>query len=467
MLRPFLLPGAILLAALSIAGPPPARPGLVVQQPGTLLEQQAAASDPSQTFTAYLPPGYDASRRWPLLFVFDPRGRGTLAARIFLPAAERYGWIVVSSNNTRSDGPWEPNARAVAALWADALARYAVDRRRIYAAGFSGGATVAWALGAESGELAGVIAAGAPHQPAIVEATPAPAWFGAAGRHDFNYRDTVAIRDSLSKRADVRTVFFDGRHQWLGPETAMRAVGWLEMLAIRDGRRAPDPALVRDTFARDRRDAEALEAGSRLLEAADAYRSLVRTYEGIAPLDDARDRLARITGAKPYDAAVKADARADRYERSRATDALRVLARVLEAGELVPPNSVLNDMRIRAIRREASRDGHMGEAAARALERVFVQAAFYLPGNLEAEGRIREAALALEVAAGIFPSRPGPWYSLARARARLGSVNAAFDALGRAIDAGFDDADRMEADGTFERLRSDERWAPLLKRIGG
>jgi hypothetical protein len=52
-----------------------------------------------------------------------------MAARIFKDAAERFGWII--ADNTRSDGPWESNRRAVAAMWPDALMRYAVDERRI------------------------------------------------------------------------------------------------------------------------------------------------------------------------------------------------------------------------------------------------------------------------------------------------------------------------------------------------
>jgi hypothetical protein len=96
---------------------------------GTFVEKVACANDATQTYTLFLPTAYTPQRQWPLLFVFDPRGRGTMAARIFKDAAERFGWII--ADNTRSDGPWESNRRAVAAMWPDALMRYAVDERRI------------------------------------------------------------------------------------------------------------------------------------------------------------------------------------------------------------------------------------------------------------------------------------------------------------------------------------------------
>jgi hypothetical protein len=103
---------------------------------GRLVENVACQRDNSQTYTLYLPSQYSGDRRWPLLLIFDPRGRGTFAAEIFREPAEKYGWILMSSNNTRSDGPWEPNQRALA----------------------PGGAVVAWALAQRTQEIAGVIA---------------------------------------------------------------------------------------------------------------------------------------------------------------------------------------------------------------------------------------------------------------------------------------------------------------------
>ena len=83
---------------------------------GQITEGIACARDPSQTYSVFVPLTYDAGRKQPALLVFDPRGRGTLAAEIFRPAAERLGWIVISSNDTRSDGSMDPNLKALAAV---------------------------------------------------------------------------------------------------------------------------------------------------------------------------------------------------------------------------------------------------------------------------------------------------------------------------------------------------------------
>ena len=45
---------------------------------GELIEGVACQIDSSQTYTLYLPTRYDRARLWPVLLVFDPRGRSVL-----------------------------------------------------------------------------------------------------------------------------------------------------------------------------------------------------------------------------------------------------------------------------------------------------------------------------------------------------------------------------------------------------
>ena len=109
---------------------------------GCAASPTRARPTPSTSPAATRPRG-----RWPALLVLDPRGRSVVAASLFREAAEAHGWILLSSNDTRSDGPAEPNVKALQALWPEVHERYATDPRRIYAAGFSGTGMVAWDLG--------------------------------------------------------------------------------------------------------------------------------------------------------------------------------------------------------------------------------------------------------------------------------------------------------------------------------
>ena len=104
----FLIPGAVQASA-------PATDTLAV---GSVTDTVHATSDPAQTYALFLPSRYDASRRWPLLVLMDPRGRALIPLKLFQAVAEHYGYIVMSSYQTRSDGPVEPNDKAINALLA-------------------------------------------------------------------------------------------------------------------------------------------------------------------------------------------------------------------------------------------------------------------------------------------------------------------------------------------------------------
>jgi hypothetical protein len=83
--------------------------GITAQQPrtfpiGTLVEHVQSASNPTQQFALYLPKGFESTRPTPILFLLDPRGRAPVPARLFQAAADRFGYILISSYNTSSDG---------------------------------------------------------------------------------------------------------------------------------------------------------------------------------------------------------------------------------------------------------------------------------------------------------------------------------------------------------------------------
>src|SRR2546427_10312280 len=138
-----------------------ARPVAAQAFPGRLEERVRSATDTSQTFALYLPPGYTTERRWPVLFVLDPRGRALLGLKLFQAAAARLGWVILSSYNTLSDGPPEPNVNAVNAMLAWVQAHPSVDPTRLYLAGFSGPARAAFGFAvALRGHVAGGIAVG-------------------------------------------------------------------------------------------------------------------------------------------------------------------------------------------------------------------------------------------------------------------------------------------------------------------
>ena len=435
--------------------------------PGRLVEHIACPSDPTQTYTLYLPSGYTTDRRWPLLFVFDPRGRGTFAAGIFRDAAEKYGWIIASSDNTQSDGEWEPNRRALAAMWPDVTAAYPVDPKRVYATGFSGGATVAWVLGRATGTLAGVIASGAP-DPGAKAPTPVHfAWFGSAGRADFNFLDAKAIDAWMAAAGNPhRLQYFDGVHQWLPADLAMRAVGWLEALAMKAGLRSRDAALARALFDDDMTGAQALEASGNLPEAFRAYSSAVETYNTLTDVTPARERLRALESDDTAKRARSDQDHTDDRERARKGEFGAALVRFMtERLDTLP--ELRAALHIGSLQQAADGSDYESASARRTLEQIFVQVAFYIWRDLEAARDYRRAALSLEIAVLIHSDRPALWVNLAADRARMGSKGGAIKALERAIEAGYRNAAGLESDTRFDGIRKSRDFIALVQKMKG
>lgn len=295
-------------------------------------------ANPRLSHAVFLPPGWSPDRVWPVLYLFDARGRGAHAAERFVPAAREAGWVVVSSNDSRSDGPLDPNLEAMKAMLADAHARFAVDDRRSYAGGFSGGARVS-ALMAQilKAPLAGVVLCGG----GFPEDRPPRkglsfAVFATVGDRDFNYYEMRRLDRTLEEAGVThRLETFDGGHGWPPEPLAGEAVRWLEVQALRRGLRAPRPGDETLLATERAREAAAASAGTdpaarkREKEARKAEeRDLRKLGLAEAVLSEALEAeppppLAKVLGALDVPSLQKAAAGEDREAR---LSALRLLA---------------------------------------------------------------------------------------------------------------------------------------------
>jgi dienelactone hydrolase len=450
---------ALFLGVATLASPAPEPP----PRPGQLVEGRRCESDPSQTYTLYLPGGYTPSRRWPALLVLDPRGRSVLAASLFREAAEAAGWILLSSNDTRSDGPAEPNVKALQALWPEVHLRYATDPHRIYAAGFSGGGMLAWELGRTTAALAGVIASGARWEDRDLERRfPFPS-FGTAGDVDFNNSPMRAVHARLREwGTPERLEIFEGPHSWMPAALAGEAIDWMELQAMKAGLRPADPGFVAERLAADLRRARALEAEGRPLQARRRFEAITSTFTGLADVGEARREAARLAGLRSTRAALKEEQRWDRYEQAtlrRLEGAYRAL---LASDPPLSPPAFRAEVRLEELRRHAEAPSYEGVVGRRLLATLATQTGFYMTRDLLARGDLARARNALSVATEAVPEQPVYWYNLACVLARSGARAAAVDALERAVAGGFADRAHMAVDEDLASLRGEARFRALV-----
>lgn len=185
--------------------------------------------------------------------------------RLFQKAAERFGWIVVGSNDSRN-GPIRPSLEASEAMWKDVRSRFKVDPRRSYSAGFSGGARMAMRLAMKHPKnFAGLISIGAFGTGDGLLTGLGHLYFHlSCGLEDFNHWELRKGRQELQSRGlKALEDRFEGGHRWIPEETAASALSFLQLGAVRDGLTPKDPSLEAEFSGKLELNAE--KAGRTLL----------------------------------------------------------------------------------------------------------------------------------------------------------------------------------------------------------
>lgn len=435
---------------------------------GRIVERVVCQSDPTQSYALFVPSGWNPGRKWPILFAFDPGGRGPLAAERLREAAERHGWIVLSSNGVRSGAPWETMSRAVRALSPEpSLRGLEPDLDRIYLAGFSAGAMLSLLVALGDPRVAGVIASGG----RLPDEIPRPnrvgfAWYGAAGDSDFNWsrmRDIDGLFESIG--ATKRFVTFEGGHRWLPKELVEDAVVWMEVVAMREGRAPCDEPFVERSLRRELDLLDALEAEGRDLEALRRAESASGAYEGLVPVGGLPLRIAALRGSGRAARALEEEKDAGEFEKQEERRFLRTLSTLVGGEEPMPASRVLSELGVDRLADEAKKPTWRGATARRLLERIGNHLSFVIPGEMATAKRYSIAVTALEAASKLTPDNAVIWYDLACMRARDGRESKALDALERAVELGFHESSLLASDPDLESLRGEERYRRLAERV--
>jgi predicted esterase len=434
---------------------------------GVVIQSVPVAGDPGQSYSLYVPSSYHAGKKWPVLFAFDPGARGTMPVECFRQAAEEYGYVVAGSNTSRN-GPLGVSIKAGAAMIDDVGRRLSIDERRFYTTGFSGGARVACAMGrAFAGMIAGVIGCGAGYPSQAEPTADDPFVFcGVVGNRDFNWVELNRLDRTLgSLGLPHRTLRFAGGHQWPPPETARASIEWLELQAMRSGRRPRDGSLVARWLQQELDLAQAREAAGELAEAWSGYVDLVAAFDGLLEIGPYRAKVASLGDHKLVKAAQKREREEEAVETHRMNEIQGMLLNLEDPEQRFEKRGVLLSTLARLAGDEKSARTESGKLLARRLLEHASVTAFYAAQSLIEAERFAAAVPYLETQVAIHPQSAEAQYRLAAASARAGDKRQALEALEAAVSHGLEDAPRIEGDEAFAGLRKDRRFLELLERL--
>jgi hypothetical protein len=435
-------------------------------QPGTLLAKVTALEDPGQSYALYLPANYSATRRWPIIYAFDPGARGEIPAALMKSAAEQFGYIVAASNNSKN-GPWKPEAEAAQAVWKDTHDRLAIDEQRVYFAGFSGGARVASQLAQSCKCAQAVFMSGA----GLSNGAPPPsrdsfAIFLTAGLVDFNYPELVGLDAKLESLGVAHFLRrFPGSHQWAPTEVWPEALAWADLLAIKANHQERNDAFIATQLAKFVATAQNFEQDG---ESYFSWQFLRGTSAAFAGLTDLGAVQARIT-ALENSAAVRAGQKREKQD--------LVEQQALEGGvyqvfgPINSPDADRNDVMVQTtqevmrLRERAAHEKNSDEQRVLERARHGVFAYFMESGEpLMDSSDLRLARIYMALAAEARPESAWPQVSLARCDLKMGRKKDAIRDLQKAVATGLNSAELAQLPSEypeFSALATDTEFRKL------
>jgi hypothetical protein len=443
---------------------------------GAVLARLAAHRDSTFHYAAYIPRRYTGEHRVPLLIVLDPLGRAEYATQLVALTAERLGWVVMSSYDTRADVADAPNQRAVNLMLGDALASFHIDTARIYLAGLSGTAHDSWVFAYESeGHVAGIVSANA-SMPADTAwrrqygGTPPFDVAMSAGDRGFNFDEVLNTADTLrALGAPVRADLFTGGQEWPPPVVLAQGMGWLEARAMARGLRPVDSLLVDSLYAVDSARAVAAADSGRTGESTDRWDNMAAAWQGMHDVAFARARLAALA-ALP---AVRSW-RAEQDSLRQITPATqRQLADVLSALRQRPGvpdlRLLVSDLKIVQFQELAadSTDSLRAAWAHRQLADLYAQVSQIEPEAYLRVGEVARALAVLSAAEIIRPRTAAVCRQRARAYALRGDAESTLDELRCALEGKVITVDEILHDPRYRFVRSLDAFSALIEKFGG
>jgi hypothetical protein len=437
------------------SGNPVARKGI---EKGKVIASIPCLKNPSVTYALYLPSNYAAGKTCPVILAFDPSAKGSLPVEKYKELAEKYGYIMMGSNNSKNGLAQNETSDIVYSLFSEMNDQYSVDTSRIYAMGFSGGARVACMIALYRGGVAGVIGSGAGFPAMTQPGRYRFDYIGLAGKADFNMFELLRLDGQLEQSGFRHAlVLFDGRHAW-PPENIMeQAFEWNDFCAMKSGLMPKNDALVQGFIgAREKVISSEVREG-KVLNACDDLKNMIHFVDGLVGTDSYRKELADLENTGP----VK---KAQRDRETRMQEELQLQQFYTDNFLEKDPGWWDGEISKYETRIRKGKNTEDTIAARRMLS--YLSLLSYMVSNRAVtSGDTASARQALAIYKRVDPENSEVYYLFAVLDMKEDRPGPALASLKTAVAKGFSDKPRLQNQPEFQSLKADRAYFDLEQSI--
>lgn len=435
-----------------------------------IIESVQCVAFPTENYALYLPSTYNPAKAWPIIYAFDPLAYGEVPVKLYKDAAEKYGFVIAASNNSRNFQA-DATSKAAQAVWEDTHTRLSIDPRRVYMMGFSGGARVATTLAirCEPCAVAGVISHGAGYPGTFPPSEKDHfAYFAFVGNKDFNWPEIMELRQKKEEwGAAYRLRVFDGEHQWAPPAIFNEALEWLQLKAMLAGSAPPDPPFIDQMFARSLKQADDAAQRKDALAQFEAYCSLASDFSGLKDVSQYQAKLAALKSSPDLKQALKKEQEQTDQQRSLTQQLSSNISQVGETSLDVQPDlraAIVEGMTSLKNKAEHSKSEDMRLVQLRAFNDLWAQGIEAGQAELENK-RYDKADYYFQMMSSISPNEPWPVLLLAETSVARGDKKRALKDLHEAVKRGLKNPDAIDKDTNLAALRSEPEFQQIVAEL--
>ena len=261
-----------------------------------------------------------------------------------------------------------------------------------------------------------------------------------------------------------RIEHFSGLHDWPPADLAMKAVAWMELQAMKAGKREKSPALIEAEWARDREQARA-QAAAHPADALHTWSAMAADYAGLRDVAEAEREAAALAASPACQKELRDRDERDRRDKDLLARAPGILARANPGNGPVTPAQIAAELKIPELKaRAASADLEESRSAKRILN-TYHGADDVLPAAVVPRKEGVDRAVFMLQSSPNPPSDRGPGWSIASVTPARGSPAARRPWKPCAPRWTRARRSRRPAAEAFDDMRQDEEFRRILARL--
>lgn len=425
---------------------------------GKVIEKVICKNDTSQSYALYLPPYYTKSKKWPIIYVFDAHARGKMSVKLFKEPAEKYGYIIACSNNSKNGLSWQEINNIIENLFNDTQQRFCIDKTRIYTSGFSGGARIASYIAISKGGINSVIACSAGFPRLNKPIQNEFSFIGITGNEDLNYLEMKNL-DKILDKSMIRhqLLIFRGKHSLPPRKTISEAVVWLEVNAMKDKLIPVNDVIIKNIIQNNEKNLKELQAKGKQIKKYYIYKKLINYLDGLYDVSKYKTKLKTLEQSDKFKKALEYQNKIERKE----SDLQKTYSDAFSSKDIYWWRKEIYNLN-KKIKIDRNREEVL--SSKRLIH--FLSLLAYMNSNYALKtNQLEKAEKFIEIYKKVDPENPEHSYLSACLNARENRFNRALSELESAANLGFNDITRLKNNNLFNSLKNTKKYNEIIQKI--